>query len=602
MENQSPRISLTLGRASDGPRIVGDLNPHSMSMTFYLMWLFLVTLNPSLSTHSDVLGNVAFQTPGTSEALSAQESYNFFIILLLLVSAVVLLLIGAFGAKKPQVLKFFDSTCIPLSICAECLCCLATVCAYLIFNIGILMVILGGIFAGIGVALNVVLWGSVLKKLKFPSLVLNTSLSFCIAYAVSAFLVSWVPSLLIAILACALPFCCLLVFKKPISKPDSFADENENPYASTNNITESDRHTLNVYIFRCWLALALFGIVLGALRVICCNSLLDSNSFSIELVLCGGAITSIVVILTALATSRKETSWDHFFRAIFPITIFSIALIGFCCETSYVAVFFIAISFVCLEVLVWVFLSSVAKDLDLPAAKMFGIGYGFLQLGACVGLLLFNYVMQNSSSITLIDLITMQNVSVFSETTGINATEVLAVKYRIAGFALILVVIGTLANAILPRYYELKRLMISMLREYVPTPELDFQSDNGIDMSEQTNEDDYIASEMVESLDAPPITVDAPDEVEIEAETDVTNQSKGSFKRKCDEISEIYLLSDREKDVLLLLAKGHNASFITDKLCISRSTAKTHINHIYRKLDIHSQQELLNMVEKRKRP
>ena len=48
---------------------------------------------------------------------------------------------------------------------------------------------------------------------------------------------------------------------------------------------------------------------------------------------------------------------------------------------------------------------------------------------------------------------------------------------------------------------------------------------------------------------------------------------------------------------MYLLAKGHNAAYIQDSLYISRSTAKTHINHVYRKLDIHSQQELINMVE-----
>jgi len=52
---------------------------------------------------------------------------------------------------------------------------------------------------------------------------------------------------------------------------------------------------------------------------------------------------------------------------------------------------------------------------------------------------------------------------------------------------------------------------------------------------------------------------------------------------------------------MFLLAKGHNAAFIQDQLCISKSTAKTHINHIYRKLDIHTQQELLSMVEAAKR-
>ena len=53
----------------------------------------------------------------------------------------------------------------------------------------------------------------------------------------------------------------------------------------------------------------------------------------------------------------------------------------------------------------------------------------------------------------------------------------------------------------------------------------------------------------------------------------------------------------RETEVMYLLAKGHNAAYIQDSLYISRSTAKTHINHVYRKLDIHSQQELINMVE-----
>lgn len=71
--------------------------------------------------------------------------------------------------------------------------------------------------------------------------------------------------------------------------------------------------------------------------------------------------------------------------------------------------------------------------------------------------------------------------------------------------------------------------------------------------------------------------------------------------RRCDEIVSTYLLSEREREVLVLLAKGHNAAFIQDKLCISRSTAKTHINHIYKKLDIHTHQELLTMVEDRQR-
>ena len=46
-----------------------------------------------------------------------------------------------------------------------------------------------------------------------------------------------------------------------------------------------------------------------------------------------------------------------------------------------------------------------------------------------------------------------------------------------------------------------------------------------------------------------------------------------------------------------LLAKGRGTAYIQDKLCISKSTAKTHISHIYRKLDIHTHQDLIDLVE-----
>ena len=75
------------------------------------------------------------------------------------------------------------------------------------------------------------------------------------------------------------------------------------------------------------------------------------------------------------------------------------------------------------------------------------------------------------------------------------------------------------------------------------------------------------------------------------------NRKTGWFTERCEEIANRYLLSRRETEVLFLLAKNYNAGYIQDKLCISRSTAKTHIAHIYRKLDIHTQNELINMVE-----
>lgn len=71
----------------------------------------------------------------------------------------------------------------------------------------------------------------------------------------------------------------------------------------------------------------------------------------------------------------------------------------------------------------------------------------------------------------------------------------------------------------------------------------------------------------------------------------------GPYKRKCLMVANTYLLSRRETEILFLLAKGHNSAAIQKALYISAGTANTHMRNIYRKLSVHSQQELIAMVE-----
>ena len=52
-----------------------------------------------------------------------------------------------------------------------------------------------------------------------------------------------------------------------------------------------------------------------------------------------------------------------------------------------------------------------------------------------------------------------------------------------------------------------------------------------------------------------------------------------------------YDLSQREKEVLKLLADGYNYQEIADKIFISVDTVRHHIRNIYRKLHVHSQSE-----------
>ncbi len=69
------------------------------------------------------------------------------------------------------------------------------------------------------------------------------------------------------------------------------------------------------------------------------------------------------------------------------------------------------------------------------------------------------------------------------------------------------------------------------------------------------------------------------------------------FRDRCNAVIEAGGLTPRKAEVFLCLAKGRNTEYIQGKLYISASTTRTHILHIYRKLEINSQQQLIDLVD-----
>lgn len=76
-----------------------------------------------------------------------------------------------------------------------------------------------------------------------------------------------------------------------------------------------------------------------------------------------------------------------------------------------------------------------------------------------------------------------------------------------------------------------------------------------------------------------------------------STQFQDAWKDKCHDISEQHKLTKQEERIFMMLARGRSYGYIADELYISTHTVKTHIYHIYRKVDIHSQQELIDLVE-----
>lgn len=59
-------------------------------------------------------------------------------------------------------------------------------------------------------------------------------------------------------------------------------------------------------------------------------------------------------------------------------------------------------------------------------------------------------------------------------------------------------------------------------------------------------------------------------------------------------------LSEKEKDIISLIGQGFRNKEIAVKLCISESTVKTHLHHIFQKLNVNNRSQLITFAIKNK--
>ena len=81
----------------------------------------------------------------------------------------------------------------------------------------------------------------------------------------------------------------------------------------------------------------------------------------------------------------------------------------------------------------------------------------------------------------------------------------------------------------------------------------------------------------------------------VTVETSAVQQ--GPDKSPAELVSDAHNLSQREREVLVLIMRGRNVPAIAEELVLSRNTVQTHVRHIYEQLGVHSRQELVAYVE-----
>lgn len=75
-------------------------------------------------------------------------------------------------------------------------------------------------------------------------------------------------------------------------------------------------------------------------------------------------------------------------------------------------------------------------------------------------------------------------------------------------------------------------------------------------------------------------------------------EAQSELSRRIEAVAVRFELSPRETETLSYLGRGHGIVFIAKTLVISESTVRTHVKSIYRKLDVSSREELLELIDK----
>ena len=429
-----------------------------------------------------------------------------------------------------------------------------------------LLFVAAGIASGVGSAMLLMSFGVSFSVCDLPTIALCTALSIVVSALVFALtlIVSSVVAPVGALLCLVLPFAELLCLNKCSA---DLVDKLEFAFLTMPVRTASFAARLGVPSI-------IFGVLLGILR--CCaltGPLLDvllsegsaENTFAFSTF--AASLFACAALIMAMLTLRKSRNFA--FRVLVPLI--AVLLVTLC--TPYgtdgtFRCFALFGSYFMLEACLWVMYADIAQSYRVSAFTTFGFGHGLLSAGSLAGFLML-------------------------QPGGLLE----AVSAEPMMLALVGLIALTLGVATLPNGAEMRSTLIR--GRFCPL--LDDQTDLEELMSGEGAANEPSIEEAIAPMPSDKPTVSsAPNAIpegSIPAAQESPEQKAGRFKRKCAAVADTFLLSRKETEVLFLLAKGRNSAAIQEALYISAGTANTHMRHIYRKLDVHSQHELIDLVE-----
>ncbi len=427
---------------------------------------------------------------------------------------------------------------------------------------------LGAVFTGIGSAYMLALWGWFLGS-RAP----HSATSICAAYALSAplyFAFALLPTSITVTVVSVLPALSLWVFfrfgRSVPNVPNAPADESENAASivkalrpdGAEDAGDNDGHDLVQMGFlpRISLAAVLLGVVLALMNYMPAGEGPSNTQFAFFFLL-ATEVPLIGFLLYFQVYKGKSTFQDRFllmYRTAVLVMMGAVLLSVAMTERNMAFQIVALAGYICLKSVFWSLFAVISRNSKVSPVVVFCFGEGSLTAGLFIGNQLNGFLgMQYASAIAAI--------AVISRNSKVSPVVVFCFGEGSLTAGLF---IGNQLNGFLGMQYASAIAAITLailLFAYMFV----------------LNERRVIA-----------ITNEPDDEGE---------PTRQRFRDRCDQIAATYKLSRRETEVFYLFARGRSSSRIADDFYISSGTASTHLRNIYRKLDVHSRQELLDLIE-----
>ncbi len=640
MSTMFPRLSITLN-AGEGTNIQGKLSALSIGFGIHQAWIYLAMFG--MASGAPLLTERSGHT--TSSVSSA------FIVSIVLYCCTLL-----FAAVTDQkFLRFYTAKRVIVGACLTVtLGTLALLFMHAPFPFGSTAMVCGGVATGVGSALLVLYWGTAFSRHGGITIIMNSIVSIMVALLVYSCVQHVVPWPYSGILAALLPL-AELPFLWQLT-PVSYAVRHAVPIFDplpVRKLPFSFRIALPAFLFG-----LIIGIMRLVATVAVVPTL--SPDVLLLPVCAGGAIASLLLVTPFCFSAESHWDGLFRPTVIFiSVTLLFLSVLpdsSFRFETMALLV-----GYMCFEVLMWVFLGEMAQVFRISPIFLFGLGQGSLALGSMASSLAFPDLAALDLSAVLagtvdgaavLMLVMIAAYATMPHVRDIKQVAILCPQFKKSKS---IAAINRQAAAEARKGKGGEAESVSLIEEGANVPLFDDATAQGAQEPEdgelvcaavaasKTNEPESSGlpgasggpdarnivhaayprnatdvsrtppppgisaraggaytmhgSEVVERRKASSSSSSAQGSLQTpESETDLARKS-GRFRKQCEAIANRYLLSRRETEVMFLLAKGYNAALIQEKLYISKSTAKTHIDHIYRKLNIHTQQELIRMAE-----